>query len=75
MIKMQKEFDGQWIVWDTTTQKTATIIRIDDYFMGKKLPSRYRVDYIGKTVATMLDKFSEAKTIASRQVRKIVETL
>lgn len=69
MIKMQKESDGRWIVWDTKTLREATIVRIDDYFMGRKMKSRYRVDYKGVTVETMIDVFHKAKTAASKRVR------
>jgi hypothetical protein len=69
MIKIEKEFDGQWVVWDTNTQRTATIVRIDDYFMGQKKKCHYRVDYKGRTVETMIELFHKAKSTASKQVR------
>lgn len=69
MLKVNKEWDGQWLVWNTNTDKIATIVRIDDSFMGKKKPCRYRVDQNGVTVASMLENFAVARKTANKHVR------
>jgi hypothetical protein len=69
MIKTQKQHEGNWITWNTVTHKTAEIIRIEDTFFGMKKPNRYRVDVSGKTVASMIDTYTEAKKISRNQVK------
>lgn len=69
MIKTQKEYDGRWMVWNTNTMETAWIVRIDDWFMGRKQPSQYRVDKEGQTRATLLESFANAKSAAGKLLK------
>ncbi|WCF11472.1 hypothetical protein NDS46_31435 (plasmid) [Paenibacillus thiaminolyticus] len=69
-VLITKQSDTHWMVWcqDGTEVKAADIHKIEDFgFLGRK--SRYRVDVDGKTVQSMIDHFSTAKSIATKQIR------
>lgn len=66
MIKVKKEYDGVWTVYDTKTKKTATIVKFKDGMPWEKKYSFYRVDVNGQTVASMIDHFQKAKGVASK---------
>jgi hypothetical protein len=68
MTKTVKQYEGNWIVWNTKTDQMAEINAFDDYFMGK-VKRRYRVDKGGRTQASLIDTFAEAKKIAGKLVR------
>ena len=67
LIKVNKEYDGLWIVWNSENNKMANIIQYEDKMLGntKKL---YRIDISGKTKVSMLDHFQTAKKTARKFV-------
>lgn len=44
---------------------TATIIKIREFgFLSSSVPTRYRIDVKGKTIASMIEHFQTAKSVA-----------
>lgn len=70
MLKLIKEYEGKWFVWNTKTNKCADIIRINGYNPFGKSNPQYRVDVNGKTVESLIDSFQKARGIASKNVQK-----
>ena len=68
MIKTVKEYEGTWTVWNMSTMEAAEIIRFTDYFMGRAR-NMYRVDKGGRTEASMLDTFAQAKSAAAKLLK------
>lgn len=69
MIKVIKENETKWMVWNKKTGEIADIVRI---FEGGYLASKnakYRVDYKGKTVDTMIVGWTRAKSVAMKLVK------
>ena len=72
MIKQIKENEGKWTIYDDKTMITATIIKINEYSIipEDEKKDRFRVDFNGKTIETMIDNFEKAKIKASNLVKK-----
>ena len=68
-IRFIKEDDTEWFAYNTETGDTATIYKIHEYNALFDVKPRYRVDVMGKTVATMIDNFQTAKSIAYKKVK------
>lgn len=68
MVKVIKEQEGKWLVWNKKTGKMAEIVAIQDFGYLAKSHKQYRVDVEGKTVETMLDHFQTARSIAVKHV-------
>ena len=67
-IKTIKESDFEWTVWNRTNGETASIIKISEYSL---LPTKtkYRVDFNGRTIASMIENFQTAKSVAYKAVK------
>lgn len=64
--------DNTWSVYNSQTMVSATIIKIQEFgFLAKDTPTRYRVDFKGKTIASMIGNFQTAKSIARKHLLKI----
>lgn len=70
MIKCTKQGDAQWMVWNTQTMATATIVKITEMYMGERRNCGYRVDVEGRTIASAIDNFQTAKKIASDKIKE-----
>ncbi|MGE6755966.1 hypothetical protein ACQKFO_21430 [Rossellomorea sp. NPDC071047] len=68
MIKVKKECEGQWMVWNTLNMEIADIRTTDEMFMGQHF-KRYTVVKSGKRIAIGLEHFQTAKSIASKAVQ------
>lgn len=67
---IQKEYEGRWSVYNTSTGKSAYIVKIEEFGFLASSKSRYRVDNgKGETIASMIDHFSTAKSIATKEVK------
>lgn len=69
MIRLIKEYEGKWCVFNSRNGKCADISKINEHHALKGVKPRYRVDHNGKTIGTMLENFQTARGIASRAVR------
>jgi len=71
MIKQTKENEGEWTIYDDETMVTATIVRIEEYSIipEDEKKEKFRVDFEGETIDTMLDNFSSAKEKAISAVK------
>jgi hypothetical protein len=71
MIKKTKENEGEWTIYDDETMVTATIVKIEEYSIipEDEKKEKFRVDFEGKTIDTMLDNFSSAKEKAISAVK------
>lgn len=68
-IKTLNNKDGSWTVFNYINGKGAKIVRINEYNLLSFKRKLYRVDYNGKTIATMLEHFQTAKKIAIEKVK------
>lgn len=64
-------FEGEWTIYDDETMVTATIVKIEEYSIipEDEKKEKFRVDFEGKTIDTMLDNFSSAKEKAISAVK------
>lgn len=62
--------DGTWSI--ICGDNYATIVSIQDYGFLAKSHKQYRVDVKGRTVASMIDHFATAKSIALKHVQGLV---
>jgi hypothetical protein len=71
MIKQTKENEGEWTIYDDETMVTATIVKIEEYSIipEDEKKEKFRVDFEGNTIDTMLDNFSSAKEKAISAVK------
>ncbi|GLO68260.1 MULTISPECIES: hypothetical protein [Oceanobacillus] len=69
MIKLIREYDGKWMVYNTQNSKVADILTINEYNYYPQTKTRYRVDYKGETQKSMIEHFSTAKSIAWKIVK------
>ena len=69
-IKVIKECDNEWIVFNSKTGKSATIVKFNDSYGFIQKKSQYRVDVNGRTVGTLIDNFQTAKSIANKHTKK-----
>lgn len=68
-VQVRKQSEGHWMVWTLIEGvcKCADIHAIVEHgFL--KAPKRFRVDFEGKTVGSMICHFQTAKGIASKHV-------
>lgn len=70
MIKIIKQSESSWCVWNTKTKKCADIVKIEEYNAFIKRNSRYRVDVSGSTIKSMIENFQTAKNVAYKAVRE-----
>ncbi|MGE6415532.1 hypothetical protein ACQKDD_15305 [Planococcus kocurii] len=64
--------DGTWTVFDPNNRTTATIIKIQEFgFLSSNVSTRYRIDVKGKTIASMIENFQTAKSVASNHLAAI----
>lgn len=70
MIKVQKECEGEWTVYDEETMKSATIVRFEDRFLGEII-NYYRVDGSEGTIESMIEHFQTAKGVATRYLKGV----
>lgn len=68
MIKIQKESEDLWMVYNTETGDVANIVRCQDYMLGE-ITQFYRVDYRGETEDSLIKNFQKAKSIAIKLVK------
>jgi len=68
-IKVHKEDDARWIVYNHKSGKTADIVKIEEYGFGVHRKNRYRVDQSGRTVKSMIDHFQTARSAAIQLVK------
>lgn len=68
-VKFQKYSDGVWVACNTANGNEATVYKINEYNALFDTPTRYRVDVNGVTVASMVDHFQTAKSIAIKKLR------
>lgn len=71
MIKLVKECDGNWLVCNTKNNKCADIVKIYEHNAFKGSRARYRVDFNGITINSMIDNFQTARGIASKAVKEV----
>ena len=69
MIKTINNNDGTWMVWNQKTNMVADIVTIREYGYLATNKKRYRVDVNGQTVASMIDHFATAKSVATKKVK------
>ncbi len=72
MIKQIKENEGEWTIYDDETMVTATIIKINEYSIipEDEKKDKFRVDFNGETIETMINNFEKAKIKASNLVKE-----
>ena len=72
MIKQIKEAEGEWRVYDDKTMVDCKITKIDEYSIipEDKKEDRFRVDFKGKTIASMLPSLKEARKKAAEIIKK-----
>jgi hypothetical protein len=70
MIKLIKECEGSWCIWNTKNNKCADIVKINEHNAYVKSKSRYRVDFKGSTISSMIDNFQTARGIATKAVKE-----
>ena len=72
-IKQIKENDGEWTIYDSETMVTATIIKIEEYSIipEDEKKDKYRVDFKGKTIESMIKSFENAKKKAVEVVKNM----
>lgn len=64
--------DGTWTVFDPNNRTTATIIKIQEFgFLSSNVSTRYRIDVKGKTIASMIENFQTAKSVARNHLAAI----
>lgn len=64
-VKTINNQDGTWTVFNPNNMTTATIIKIREFgFLSSSVPTRYRIDFQGKTIASMIGNFQTAKSVA-----------
>jgi hypothetical protein len=68
-IKLIKESQDVWSVWNNRNGKLATIISIQEFGYLATNKKKYRVDVNGKTIRSMIDHFQKAKAIATKHVK------
>lgn len=68
MIKFIQENENRWMMWNKQTGDIADIHKITEHGMLSSKTARYRVDYNGKTVDTMIPMVT-AKAIARKLVK------
>jgi len=71
MIKQIKEADGEWRVYDDKTMIDCKITKIEEYSIipEDKKKDKFRVDFKGKTVVSMIPSFKEARKKAAEVIR------
>lgn len=60
---------GQWQVVNKENNKYANIYSISEYNAFTKIKKRYRVDVNGLTVASLIEHFQSAKSIAMKHIQ------
>lgn len=67
-VEVYKDYEGTWTVFNRENGESASIVTIGEYSL---LPTKtkYRVDFQGKTVDSMLTSWQKAKSIAIKCVR------
>ncbi|MGF7036419.1 hypothetical protein J2T17_007482 [Paenibacillus mucilaginosus] len=69
MIKEQKQYEGNWLVWeDKNPEKAVFIVAFNYWFMGR-CKTRYRVGRDGQTVDTLLNTKAEAMSSARQAIQ------
>ena len=68
MVKIEKEYEGKYYVYNNKTGACADIVRIYEYNPLGKDKTRYRVDYQGGTKLSMVT-LNEAKSYARKLVK------
>jgi hypothetical protein len=71
MIKQIKEADGEWRVYDNKTMIDCKITKIEEYSIvpENEKKDKFRVDFKGKTVASMIPSFKEARKKAAEIIK------
>lgn len=68
MVKIVKEFDGRWTVYNTYSGETATIIRFKEQGILANSKPIYRIDVNNQTAKSMITHFATAKAEAKKLV-------
>lgn len=68
MIQINKISDGEYIVFNTKSFKTADVKRISEYNVFAKAKVSYRVDFKGYTVLSGVS-LAKAKSEARKRVK------
>ena len=69
-VKVIKEHDGEWYIYNIVTGNGAYIRTINEGGFLASSKKRYRVDNgRGETIASMIDHFATAKSIAMKSVK------
>lgn len=69
-IKLIKEDNNRWILWDKDSGQCIDIFATDSMFMGDH-QVQYSVVYCGKRLAGCVDDFTEARRIAKKHLESI----
>jgi hypothetical protein len=72
MLKLFKMHDGMWSVFDAKSGKSADIIKIKEYNAFGNGKSKYRVDFSGFTIDSMITNFQTARSIATTALKKSI---
>lgn len=64
MIKVIKEYDEIWMVWNKSNGKVTDIVRIQDFGILASSKPRYWVDLSGKTVESLISNFKRTEKVA-----------
>lgn len=70
-LHVTKQSENHWLVWGTLRGEihSADVVSfVEQGFLGGK--TRFRVDVAGKTVASLIDHFQTAKSIAMKHVKE-----
>lgn len=67
-IRVIKEYDGRWTVWNPDNHKTTDIIKFNEYSLLPTNP-KYRVDVNEQTIDSCIEHFQTAKSIAIKAVK------
>lgn len=68
-VKFQKVNSDLWFAHNSKTGDTAYVCRIEEYYAFGETKPKYRVDQNGQTVASMIEHFQTAKSIAMKKVK------
>lgn len=70
-IRVHKEYDGEWLVYNYDTGASAKIVRYNHSYGFIKEKSQYRIDVNGKTIATGIESYRKAESMARKSVKGV----
>lgn len=66
-VRVVKDNDNEWTVFNS--QRSATIVKFNDSYGFIEKKPQYRVDAGMRTIATLIDSYQTARSIATKYVK------